>query len=150
MLDVILLALMGDRLVAWLGAAIYWMRRIRKSGSSLLFSPEDFRQVDITDADDPELRYPYNSALWKNLGRRCFATDGGWVGCGPRSMRQGDLVVVALGAAVPYVLRPVVSLVGREQEAVYEYVGEAFCHGAMHGELMTGEHLSRRRKFRVR
>jgi hypothetical protein len=149
-LDAALYAIFGDKLVNALGSVIYWNKRFRKAAYSLLFSPEDFRQVNITSTDDPELQYPYNSALWKNLGRRCYVTRTGLVGCGPKTMRKGDLVVVALGAAVPYILRPVLpSATNGFRRDLFQYVGEAYCHGIMNGELMADQFLSKRKKLSV-
>lgn len=59
--------------------------------------------------------------------RRFFKTAIGLVGCGPHVMRKGDVLVVPENAQLPLVLRPV-----GEQ---YLYIGTAYVHGLMHGEV---------------
>jgi len=39
------------------------------------------------------------------LNRQFFVTDGGYMGYGPKGLQTGDMVVVFLGARVPFVLR---------------------------------------------
>ena len=85
-----------------------------------------------------------------NADRRVFRTKRhGTLGLGPEVMRSGDVIVVAEGATVPYVLRAASSY--REQECdcyngyldhlahsglLYEFVGEAYVDGIMYGEYM--------------
>ncbi|KAF4625441.1 hypothetical protein G7Y89_g12730 [Cudoniella acicularis] len=61
--------------------------------------------------------------------RRFFRTSKGRFGWGPDQMRDGDVVCIFDGAAVPLVLRPV--LAGQ-----FEVVGDAYVHGIMDGEAM--------------
>lgn len=66
-------------------------------------------------------------------GRRMFSTKTGLMGMGPKSVQEGDEVWVALGARVPYVVRPV----GKGfPERTYRLVGEAFVLGYMDGEVL--------------
>lgn len=60
--------------------------------------------------------------------RRFFVTDDGLLAMGPRSMQEGDIVVVLFGGKVPFVLRP--SLDG------YRLVGECYVNGIMNGEFI--------------
>lgn len=66
-------------------------------------------------------------------GRRCFVTPKGYVGLGPLDMQVGDVVAILKGASVPVVLRSDVS--GPEGQQQFKYIGEAYCHGTMEGQL---------------
>ena len=63
--------------------------------------------------------------------RRPFMSKQGYVGLGPASMRQRDVICVLFGAQVPYVLRDI-------EDGEYNFVGEAYCDGIMDGEIMEG------------
>ncbi|KAL8905087.1 MAG: hypothetical protein Q9207_002861 [Kuettlingeria erythrocarpa] len=79
---------------------------------------------------------PYASVFCKvAAGRRMFRTESGWLGLGPESLEVGDSVWILAAAPTPYALRKVVD----GPIDAYELVGEAYVHGAMHGEpLGTG------------
>lgn len=62
--------------------------------------------------------------------RRLFTTDTGYVGLGNHHMAAGDRVAVLFGLHVPCILRP---LSDRPEDG-YEFIGEAYVHGAMNGE----------------
>ncbi|CAM1507403.1 Fc.00g070440.m01.CDS01 [Cosmosporella sp. VM-42] len=64
--------------------------------------------------------------------RRFYITDTGFIGLGNHNMRDGDLVVAVFGLSVPCVLRPR----GESPEDGYEFIGEAYCHGIMNGEVI--------------
>ncbi|KAI4202423.1 MAG: hypothetical protein LQ346_001981 [Caloplaca aetnensis] len=69
-------------------------------------------------------------------GRRMFRTESGWLGLGPESLEVGDSVWILAAAPTPYALRKAVD----GPADAYELVGEAYVHGAMHGEpLGAGE-----------
>ena len=61
--------------------------------------------------------------------RKFFRTKKGFIGLGPRSMRQGDLVCILHGGRVPFILR--------KEGSHYRLVGESYVHGIMEGEAMT-------------
>ncbi|KAJ4296624.1 hypothetical protein N0V90_006672 [Kalmusia sp. IMI 367209] len=67
--------------------------------------------------------------LYRHNGRRPFITKEGYLGLGPKDMRDGDVVVVVFGAEVPLVLR-------KAPEGGYELVGEAYVNGIMDGEVL--------------
>ncbi|KAI1424335.1 hypothetical protein F5Y12DRAFT_785471 [Xylaria sp. FL1777] len=48
----------------------------------------------------------YTSNLFKNIGRKLFLTDTGYMGLGPCHMEVDDNIVVIPGSTVPHVLRP--------------------------------------------
>ncbi len=61
--------------------------------------------------------------------RRFFRSREGRYGWGPDQTRNGDIVCVFEGAAVPFVLRPV-------SDGCFEIIGDVYIHGIMDGELM--------------
>lgn len=68
------------------------------------------------------------------FGRRIFWTVQGYLGIGPASMAEGDIICVLFGGHVLYVLRPA-SL------GLYECIGECYVHGLMDGEVFAGERV---------
>ena len=63
------------------------------------------------------------------FGRSYFTMEGGWMGLGPNTLEENDLVVLLYGGDIPYILRP-------REEGGYVLVGEAYVHGVMLGEVM--------------
>ena len=58
-----------------------------------------------------------------------FVTSTGWLGLAPYGTIEGDVVFVAVGADVPYILRSC--------EDWYELIGECYVQGIMDGETMS-------------
>ncbi|ERF71393.1 hypothetical protein EPUS_07421 [Endocarpon pusillum Z07020] len=88
---------------------------------------------------------PIGRAFWEaNDGRSFFVTSRGYMGFGPRDMREGDLLFVLVGGKVPFVLRQVsggVEYEGfteEEKARVYSLVGYCYVHGIMDGEAIRG------------
>ncbi|CAK1366007.1 unnamed protein product [Cercospora beticola] len=75
---------------------------------------------------------------FRNLtsNRRLFLTRDRRIGCGPKLMQEGDVVFVAKGAAHACILRPV------EGKDYWLYVGEAYVHGLMHGEIFDQDEIN--------
>ncbi|KAF2501313.1 hypothetical protein BU16DRAFT_577499 [Lophium mytilinum] len=63
-------------------------------------------------------------------GRCLFRTASGHIGIGPEDLRNGDRIVVFVGARTPFVIRP-----GRGREG-FEVVGDCYVHGIMKGEAL--------------
>jgi Heterokaryon incompatibility protein (HET) len=63
---------------------------------------------------------------------RIYRTRKGYVGLGPFSTRKGDVVVIAAGGKIPFLLRPVES----QEELRHQLMGETYVHGIMHGEAV--------------
>lgn len=61
--------------------------------------------------------------------RRFFVTKNGYIGLGPKSVQTGDNVFVFPGGIVPFVLRS-------SKTSIYRFVGEAYVHGIMNGEVL--------------
>jgi hypothetical protein len=84
----------------------------------------------------------FNSAFRAvSMNRRFAVTDEGYIGWAPVDTRKGDVVALFPGGNVPYVLRPV-SQPDSAQSSIssdtwnrrYEFLGDAYIHGIMHGE----------------
>jgi hypothetical protein len=70
-------------------------------------------------------------------GRKLFRTQyNQYLGTGSKSVEVGDVVCVLAGGSVPYVIKPVVGSSGDGAENKSRFVGEAYVHGAMHGEAV--------------
>jgi uncharacterized protein YjlB len=65
--------------------------------------------------------------------RRCISFTG-FLGQVPLHAQEGDVVVIPIGSAVPFVLRP--------HQARYQLVGQAYIHGVMMGEALQFDHLA--------
>jgi len=64
---------------------------------------------------------------------RTYRTRKGYVGLGPFSARIGDVVIIAAGGKIPFLLRPV----GSPEARRYQLLGETYVHGIMHGEALS-------------
>lgn len=64
--------------------------------------------------------------LGPTRGRVMFVSASGWLGVAPHGTMEGDVIFVAIGADVPYVLRPCGDR--------FELVGECYVQGIMDGE----------------
>ena len=67
-----------------------------------------------------------------HVDRALFVTEKGFVGLGPGRSGAGDVVAVLAGADVPFVLESRAS----SKKDGYCLIGEAYVHGAMHGEAV--------------
>jgi hypothetical protein len=77
---------------------------------------------------EPEHSATRTLVLGPTRGRVMFVSSTGWLGLAPHGTREGDVVFVAVGADVPYVLRAC--------EDGYELIGECYVQGIMDGEAM--------------
>jgi hypothetical protein len=74
--------------------------------------------------------------------RMMFHTDTGFIGLGPRNMREGDEVCILQGGRVPYILRRVPSEASEgesQSRDEWNLVGECYVSGIMYGELVEGD-----------
>jgi hypothetical protein len=76
-----------------------------------------------------------------SMNRRFAVTDKGYIGWVPANAQKGDVVALFPGGNVPYVLRPVSqpdsaqnSMSSATRNRRYEFLGDAYIHGIMHGE----------------
>jgi hypothetical protein len=90
---------------------------------------------DLTETFEPHTGKSFNqyyeyvkaNGTWC-YNRRFFKCGEGEFGWGPDGVREGDVVAVINGLAVPLVLRPV--------SAGFKVVGDCYCHGIMQGEAI--------------
>ncbi|KAI0432748.1 heterokaryon incompatibility protein-domain-containing protein [Xylaria sp. FL1042] len=93
---------------------------------------------DLVHSKEWEL---YTSNLFKNIGRKLFLTETGYIGLGPYHMEVNDNIIVVPGSTVPHVLRPrgTSDIQDHRTMLSWSYVGEAYCDGIMDGELAARE-----------
>ncbi|KAI6082987.1 heterokaryon incompatibility protein-domain-containing protein [Hypoxylon rubiginosum] len=70
------------------------------------------------------------------LTGRWYLTTGGYLGSGPASITEGDEIWLLKGGKMPMILR-------KAADNQHRLVGESYLHGAMYGESMTDELVSR-------
>ncbi|PKY00584.1 hypothetical protein P168DRAFT_336502 [Aspergillus campestris IBT 28561] len=87
------------------------------------------RSSDIKSIDQLQYLTSLRQAL---PGRSFFASEAGYVGIGPGDLREGDLVVVLLGARTPFILRET----GHGADGHFEILGDAYVEGLMYGEVL--------------
>jgi hypothetical protein len=63
---------------------------------------------------------------WTSMCRRVFRTAKGHIGLGPRTMKEGDICIVAWGAVYPMILR--------QRDDYFELIGPALLYSFMNGE----------------
>lgn len=91
-------------------------------------------------AAEPLLRRYAHNACFLNSGeyrarrqlsaeRRLFCSTNGLIGLVPRWAVPGDEIFILNGGNVPVILRRTMD------DGPYQFIGEAYVHGAMHGEL---------------
>lgn len=85
-------------------------------------------------SDDIRLVVKYwRPMVTRSSGRKYFVSQRGYLGVGPMTTLQGDVIAIMFGMNIPLVLRPV----GGDH---YQIVGEAYVHGIMDGEVMKDSH----------
>lgn len=70
----------------------------------------------------------YNARRQLSIERRLFCGRNGLIGLAPRWARSGDEIFIPWGGKVPLILRRTT------KDGPYQFIGEAYVHGAMHGE----------------
>ncbi|KAI4213183.1 MAG: hypothetical protein LQ351_004129 [Letrouitia transgressa] len=97
---------------------------------AFMHSPSDFL--------DPEGLQFNTCVTAATVNRKFFITAEGWMGTGPPTTKQNDLVVVLNGGLVPYVLRPTGSEMSHAETMYSEFtiLGDCYVHGIMYGEAM--------------
>ena len=76
---------------------------------------------------DPEAHHFRARVIDVGHGRP-FLSELGYLGMGPPFLRSGDIIVVFMGASVPYIIRPT-------SGQSFQLVGECYCDGIMDGEI---------------
>lgn len=111
-----------------------WERDLRELASSkdahLVPIAEEIKRHQL----EPDFNISFKSKLgWYYKNRYLWLTHRwGRLGLGPRQTRAGDQVWLLSGGCTPFVLRPIH---GNES---FQFVGECYVHGWMHGEAAPG------------
>ncbi|RYP69512.1 hypothetical protein DL769_005259 [Monosporascus sp. CRB-8-3] len=89
--------------------------------------------------DDGQLWQRYLLTTTRVVDMLPFLTRQGYLGMAHGHAKAGDEVVVFCGGRIPFVLRPLKSKLGvsGRSEQLFSFVGEAYCHGIMDGEILT-------------
>ena len=70
--------------------------------------------------------------------QRFFVSNKGYIGLVPPATELGDQIFIFLGGKTPYVIRPQKEASGNDKSPTeYHFIGEAYVHGLMDGEVMT-------------
>ncbi|OCL13179.1 hypothetical protein AOQ84DRAFT_261660, partial [Glonium stellatum] len=75
------------------------------------------------------------------VSRVMILSKDGYVCLAPSGVRVDDIIVVLLGASVPFILR---RIIGNLEHEEYELIGEAYVHGIMDGEILEEWRAGRR------
>ncbi|KLU91979.1 hypothetical protein MAPG_10926 [Magnaporthiopsis poae ATCC 64411] len=127
-----------------------WLDRFRVDGGqegTICFSriPHDTQFFDSNTFENEEIvsevltsllgetieAYQFANANPYSLGMRFFRTRQGYIGIGHPNVREGDKIVVLLGAPVPLILR--------EFPEGHMVVGQSYVHGIMDGEIIKAK-----------
>ena len=85
----------------------------------------------INEKADPATRAA-SRYIWASVTafdhRLFFTTVSGYIGLGPKVMREDDVVVILSGGEWPFILRPC--------GAAYQFIGQSYVHGIMDGEAV--------------
>lgn len=68
--------------------------------------------------------------------QRFYITDTGYMGLAHRSCLKGDKVYLLMGGDMPFVLRHLQGVEGRQK--TFQFKGESYVHGVMDGEHLVG------------
>ncbi|KAF7509577.1 hypothetical protein GJ744_007615 [Endocarpon pusillum] len=71
---------------------------------------------------------------------RMYRTHKGYIGSGPFSTCKGDVVIIAAGGKIPFMLRPV----GSPEDLKFQLLGDTYVHGIMHGEALRSSDVERK------
>ena len=107
-----------------------WASLKSDNGFDLFSSP--------SDQPDQGMRYLHSECA-QAIGIRCANgrfgfTTSGLIGLFPAVAQAGDEVCIFEGCAQCYVLRR------KTRQETYEFVGECYVHGVMHGEALTDKY----------
>jgi hypothetical protein len=105
-------------------------------------SPSTMRHLRALASRGDRQRFLDSATMFCDC-RRLFLTLNGFVGLGPDTMREGDLVCILAGGDLPFVLRPLKKGLGSETAELstisdrYLFVGECYVEGLMKGEAIV-------------
>lgn len=118
----------------------------RTAVADMMYYGDDTKYLRAKPEDEALCREYLRSELARDLvgssvqltGKSFFATETGMLGLCGETVEVGDVVSVLFGGNMPFVLRP------RDERAddgtmKYEYVGQAYVHSIMDGEVIEEE-----------
>ncbi|RSL50395.1 hypothetical protein CEP54_011967 [Fusarium duplospermum] len=94
------------------------------------------RMTSSEDAEEIANHWMKEDPTWistEAFRKRGFTTDTGLIGLGSRDIQVGDSISVLKGGRMPFILRKVE---GPGGGVAYQYIGHAYVHGIMDGEVM--------------
>ncbi|KAF5246487.1 hypothetical protein FANTH_6859 [Fusarium anthophilum] len=80
-----------------------------------------------------------SGASLKAFNKRGFITETGMIGISNRDIKVGDFISLLSGSKMPFILRQIRS---EEGGVAYQYIGQAYVHGVMDGEVMDKNPVS--------
>ncbi|KAF3038977.1 hypothetical protein E8E12_002657 [Didymella heteroderae] len=102
-------------------------------------------EPELEDKDVLDFNRVFSTSI---AGRKMVATKDGSLMLAPWRTCAGDVVVVLPGGRVPYILRPQImrrdsgfAEEGLEKSQQYQFIGDAYVHGIMHGEACEEHRL---------
>jgi Heterokaryon incompatibility protein (HET) len=106
-------------------------RRLRIAGRSIRKWAIAHFEPDQDDDTDKMQKYAFEQWMMKWMYRRkLITTETGYIGLAPVFSSRGDKVCVLFGCSTPVILRPL-------PDGYYQFVGECYVHGLMHGEAIA-------------
>ncbi|KAF2118230.1 heterokaryon incompatibility protein-domain-containing protein [Lophiotrema nucula] len=112
--------------------SIFEYRRVSSTDIRKFLQWESWLNSDsVVENSDANYHTLYSAV---SVGRIFFITKKGYIGWAPETSAKGDCVVLMPGGSVPYVLR---AQGGRTRRSgvVATFLGDAYVHGLMHGEV---------------
>ncbi|KAK4209181.1 heterokaryon incompatibility protein-domain-containing protein [Rhypophila decipiens] len=97
--------------------------------------PDDARGARDNDASDmsEKARRFCDAVRWRSRYRRVATTESGYFGAVPQKAQVGDILCLFQGGRHLYIVRPV------DSGQLFKYVGHAYVHGLMGGEIVREE-----------
>jgi len=96
----------------------------------LAATEEEMEAIFRPSEEHSEAATRYRGRMDAMRDKRPYMSKKGYVGMGPVTAGPGDIIVVLIGAEVPFILRP------RENDQFF-LLGESYCDGVMDGEMVT-------------
>lgn len=92
----------------------------------------EMRKPEMLDKLDSGFTISFMTNILRVSRRRFFNTLDGKFGFTMPDVQPGDIVCVLNGSPTPHVIRRVDD---RDSQERYKFVGDAYVHGLMHGEV---------------
>ncbi|KAI9728295.1 MAG: hypothetical protein M1834_007699 [Cirrosporium novae-zelandiae] len=84
------------------------------------------------------IEFEFQTRIWKDqYGKKFFTTEAGYMGTAETTVRQGDVIALLPGMEMPIILR-------RAIDGGYHFIGPAYVHGIMNGEIWLEDSLQTR------